>query len=711
MVLAFGNKANLTAGNQCEARIVVMQDPINLIVVITRVSGEHTHKSAMLDQIKRNDGLRLKAVAQAPAPPATILAVLQGFGKFGNGVEQLNDAGGQFLTREDIKNWLLRYQTGNPDLRIVDNKLDWIEQLAKAHAFLTGAGYLCESLQVREKGDEYYGVVFAKPHRIEALRRFGALTIMDSTHKTNALGWKLFSLMVRLETGLFIPTAHFLVSNEKSVIIAEAMRSIRRFAFVSPDLCWRPRWILTDDSAAERLAVKLTWPVQNSAYTAVGNETVSNRQAAADSAPEHFLCRVHSQRTLYRKIHDTEVRKHIMHALYHDKTEAECKNSLEKALKRAIALEKHKNPHYLPHSEREKLQHQGLDITSSQSVEKTDPVTYLTTRWLNTHKLWANYARRTSCLLLQVTTTNSVEQWHASLKKPSHSTAAQRAIFSLEGICHLVDLIAGQWDSRATKANTNFKKKNLSETFRYPELKLFPLPIQKLLVSQLQEARRRISDNKQVYINMDHTICRCVWFAKYQLPCSHIWQQHLLNDTLKSTDWDAYSMLFKSNGLEIYESLYGDIRRTEAEKRTQVQDDTTATYSRNTLRVQEQVYQLQNKWFELAEQLSSSSISTEARLLTQERWLLHLDVVLRPLINTTAAELLSHVDPERSVAFAYEKHALDTQAYELTMRHTANQATVLQEEDGEDMDELQNEEDSNYDDVDIDNLVEAWEET
>jgi len=41
------------------------------------------------------------------------------------------------------------------------------------------------------------GIVFAYPARLERLAQYGHLSLIDSTHKTNQLEWKLFTLIVR----------------------------------------------------------------------------------------------------------------------------------------------------------------------------------------------------------------------------------------------------------------------------------------------------------------------------------------------------------------------------------------------------------------------------------------------------------------------------------------------------------------------------------
>ncbi len=99
----------------------------------------------------------------------------------------------------------------------------------------------------------------------------------------------------------------------------------------------------------------------------------------------HFLCRTHSEPSLNRALAGDkckQTREHLYKALYFRKTRHGCENSIQSAI-------------------------------AAASADKRD---YIKREWWNTHKLWANYARQHSCLLLQCMTTNAVESWHHSLK-------------------------------------------------------------------------------------------------------------------------------------------------------------------------------------------------------------------------------------------------------------------------------------------------------
>jgi hypothetical protein len=98
------------------------------------------------------------------------------------------------------------------------------------------------------------GIVFARSARLEFLSRYGYLSLIDSTHKTNQLEWKLFTIMVRDKFGCWHPAAHTLLSHEFGELIAEFLLVLKRWTN------WKLRYVLSDDSSAEQRAFRLAFP-------------------------------------------------------------------------------------------------------------------------------------------------------------------------------------------------------------------------------------------------------------------------------------------------------------------------------------------------------------------------------------------------------------------------------------------------------------------
>ncbi len=161
-----------------------------------------------------------------------------------------------------------------------------------------------------------------------------------------------------------------LSDNENGDIVAVFLQQIETWCRNS----WQLKYIITDDSAAEQRAVKLAF-----SGSIEGELEVS-----------HFLFCIYSERAMNRTLAGdacAEARGHLYRALYYRKTAIRCEDSINSAINAA------------PLSKR----------------------AYLKREWLNNKKLWANYARQHSYVLLQNMTTNAVESWHSSLKTHAES--------------------------------------------------------------------------------------------------------------------------------------------------------------------------------------------------------------------------------------------------------------------------------------------------
>ena len=333
--------------------------------------NEHNHTLEYLDTIKINSAIKLSAGQEVAKgyTPAVVNRNMQGV-KYGGNLEALKIAGGLHFDLKAVHNAGKGFKKLNPDIRILGAKEVWETQFDDCFDALQASGedVLSAKLKVARAvdGEFSHAIAFTKRSRLRTLMKRGHLTLMDSTHHTNHLKWKLFTLMIRDECGSWIPGGHMLASNEDGDIIAEFLRQIKQWC----KGCWRLRYIITDDSAAEQRGVSL-------AFLGL---------IAGEMKISHFLCRTHSERTLNRKLTDAackNAKKHLYDALYFRKTEMGCDDSIKKAMKSAPAC-------------------------------KRD---YIEREWAQTKPQWANYSRQHSCILLQCMTTNAVESWHASIKK------------------------------------------------------------------------------------------------------------------------------------------------------------------------------------------------------------------------------------------------------------------------------------------------------
>jgi hypothetical protein len=233
---------------------------------------------------------------------AVVNRTMQGVKWEGN-LKTLKDAEGSHFDLMAFHNAGRNFKKVNPDVRIIGAKFHWGDQMNECFDALQAQGedVLSAKLETSRVVDDErsYAIAFARRSRLQMLMRRGHLTLMNSTHNTNHLKWKLFTVMIRDEYASWIPAAHMLASNEDGDIIAAFLRQLKQWCRQR----WNLRYIITDDSAAEQRAVNLAF----------------QGLIAGEMEISHFLCRTHSERTLNRKLagHRCKyARKHLYDALY-----------------------------------------------------------------------------------------------------------------------------------------------------------------------------------------------------------------------------------------------------------------------------------------------------------------------------------------------------------------------------------------------------------
>src|SRR6266516_6745116 len=142
---------------------------------ISRLGPSHTHDITESDLIRRNSALRGIAATESSKgyAPATIIGAIHGIGQDG-GRAILEDAGGRYLTRQDVKNAGHAWRTAHPDVRIAKQNPQWQELVIEATETLEKAGYEATPIDsIDQNGDCTMGLVFAHPVRLQLLTRRG----------------------------------------------------------------------------------------------------------------------------------------------------------------------------------------------------------------------------------------------------------------------------------------------------------------------------------------------------------------------------------------------------------------------------------------------------------------------------------------------------------------------------------------------------------
>lgn len=350
-------KTSTREANLCEAQITVTLKNNNVIVRKTHPGGpNHTHDLKASDLIKRpsklTDFLEEEAKKGYSAPAIKEAAI-----------DQFKDQemGTGFLKLESVLNAQHKVRGGLNAPYIGAINLE--EDINQSLKWLQYEGYQTEQFEE----PEYRGFALANQDNLDALQNSGHLVIMDSTHKTNKHGWKLYTVLVRDSFNSWLPGGHFFVSTDEQNIVAKGLRVLKQWANT-----WRPRYFLIDQSAIEENAINHVFPGISAGEQNIGI----------------FYCTWHCRRTLQRNLPSYGKSYELMLQAMYKTTHIGCEQLIQEAIT-SLSLEAKK--------------------------------TYIRRYWIKNTSKWALWSRKHSPILLQVTSTSPVESYHAVLKKKGNS--------------------------------------------------------------------------------------------------------------------------------------------------------------------------------------------------------------------------------------------------------------------------------------------------
>jgi hypothetical protein len=162
---------------------------------------------------------------------------------------------------------------------------------------------------------------------------------------------------------------------------------------------------------------------------------------------------------------------------------------------------------------------------------------------------------------MQVRSTNAIESYHSQLKKSVGN-------FHRYGLFGAVVTVQKTDDKREMHRRTeleNFRTKTVSYAQKFPELKVFPFPVQRLIAQEIKEAHS-IYENENEIEELDTTECSCQFYKKYYLPCKHMFytdlimeevemdlkKNHVVQRFLGTEDWMKFQRGWAECGYEIY---------------------------------------------------------------------------------------------------------------------------------------------------------------
>ena len=199
-------------------------------------------------------------------------------------------------------------------------------------------------------------------------------------------------------------------------------------------------------------------------------------------------------------------------------------------------------------------------------------------------------------LLMQVTTTNALESFHAALK---YGTKDRMTQFTLKGAALYTLRIAQRYEDRAIVAARNARRKQHPRVIEYPWLSKLPHAAQVLVADELKFAEEEQGDNFDRISHDNPAYCTCRFFMRYNLPCRHIWGYNLAFRQLTQAHFDSFAAMFEDCGFEVYE---GQVK----EHLDSLEND---RYARPTeqkrLEMRDVVYGLQQRYYDLEKELDN----------------------------------------------------------------------------------------------------------
>ncbi|GBB86117.1 hypothetical protein RclHR1_12580005 [Rhizophagus clarus] len=167
-------------------------------------------------------------------------------------------------------------------------------------------------------------------------------------------------------------------------------------------------------------------------------------------------------------------------------------------------------------------------------------------------------------LLLQVTSTNSIESFYSKLKKVTSS------LYGLIGTVHGIVNIDCKKRSKAKSVSFDFRIKKVSaygvDDDILEEIQKFSFPFQQLIIKKACAVMNRLKKGKGVpgLMSLD---CSCLFCHRYLLPCKYIFHKHMYSNKLLIAEvWQMFHKIFKESGFEVYESQESFIKYVQTEQ-------------------------------------------------------------------------------------------------------------------------------------------------
>jgi hypothetical protein len=162
-----------------------------------------------------------------------------------------------------------------------------------------------------------------------------------------------------------------------------------------------------------------------------------------------------------------------------------------------------------------------------------------------------------------------------------------------------------------------------------------------MLVQKMNKAEECAEEEELPREIEDELGCKCLFWRRYQLPCRHIFYQHMLFQILSDDDWETFAFAWEECGFEKYETASPQYAIKE------VYEEIGAPAKRK-LEFREVLDNLHAKYYWLEDQMNGWP--DDARDTAIKGWITALEQCTGELRKQAADDLISRLTPQQAEA-------------------------------------------------------------
>jgi hypothetical protein len=127
-----------------------------------------------------------------------------------------------------------------------------------------------------------------------------------------------------------------------------------------------------------------------------------------------------------------------------------------------------------------------------------------------------------------------------------------------------------------------------------------------MIRAEMKEGNTLYDTDDTTWDSMDDDVtCTCRFYAAYQVPCRHIWANHLTYNCLNDNHFAMWSHMWEESGFDIYERM----EKTYFERDI---DDDIGVPQRRRLEVRDALEKIKARYYQVEQEAADLSTSEES---------------------------------------------------------------------------------------------------